>query len=317
MKTKFMAAVAACRLKARAFARACLESKRNLYRLFRTAVAAIAVAVVIVPATILLGEDAFADGACAPSYRVSHSDSDCMHAWWDNTPPASSGVAGGATYGMRSYCSKYGDLEVNVEFAVWTDPEYTLSNPYKVRGKLTGPSDVRGIACCINESDLCYKQQVKKKNGKIKVWTGTGTTMKDKNVRTHAKRYAYCSENRNSIYCVNDPDGDAFIDPNNCGDHLCTAADCQTAFEASDAYEQCQSYGNTVVADPTYSISATDGSSQTCTVTANCRRNAEVTLVTGEVFQYTFQEKTISADVENIEDVVNCFPGVQLAVGAC
>ena len=61
MKTKFMAAVAACRLKARAFARACLESKRNPYRLFRPA-AAIAVAVVIVPATILLGDGAFADG---------------------------------------------------------------------------------------------------------------------------------------------------------------------------------------------------------------------------------------------------------------
>ena len=74
------------------------------------AAAAIALAIVIVPATALLGDRAFADGGsysnnfypgswhrgegCASSYRISHRDTGCMHAWWDNTPPRSTGILG-------------------------------------------------------------------------------------------------------------------------------------------------------------------------------------------------------------------------------
>ena len=64
MKTGLMAAAAACWRKALASGRACLESKGTPHRLFRAA-AAIALAIVIVPATVLLGGAAFADGGAA------------------------------------------------------------------------------------------------------------------------------------------------------------------------------------------------------------------------------------------------------------
>ena len=324
MKTKFMAAAAAWWLKARAFAKACLESTRNPYRLFWTAAAAIAVAVssVLVPSSAFAhgGTDtqqAHVGGGCNSQYKVSHGDSDCLAAWWDNTPPASTGHAGGSTFGAKTEndCDDYGEVRAHIDMLNTGDTHFHLTDSSKYRGYLDF-NNISGISCCINESDLCYKQQVEKNSrGRIKVWTGTGTTMEKVNVRTHAKRYAYCSEFPDSIYCVNDEDGDAFIDPNNCGDHLCTVADCQTAFEASDAYEQCQSDGFTDVADPTYSISATDGSSQTCTVTANCWLGHKWS--NSAYVSHSFHAKTISADVEDIDDIVNCYPGAQLAVGAC
>ena len=185
MKTKFMAAVAACRLKARAFARTCLESKRNPYRFFRTAVAAIAVATITVPATTLLGGATFADSgsgewhaqhACAPSYRISHGNLECVSAWWDNTPPASTGVAGGSTYGAENKCSDFGDIVANIDLKNVGDRHFHLNSSSKERGR-SSYHNVRDITCCVDKSDFCYKQQVEKDNGKIKVWSGTGTTM--------------------------------------------------------------------------------------------------------------------------------------------
>ena len=115
MKTELMAVAAARWRKVRASGRAWSEAKGNPHRLFRAA-AAIALAIVIVPATVLLGGAAFADGGaagqgytgswhwnkgCAPRYRISHRNTGCMHAWWDNTPPWSTGVAGGSTWGAQ------------------------------------------------------------------------------------------------------------------------------------------------------------------------------------------------------------------------
>ena len=93
----------------------------------------------------------------------------------------------------------------------------------------------------------------KNSGGRIKVWTGTGTTMETVNVRTHAKRYAYCSANPDSIYCVNDLDEDAFTVPTLvCGPsgnrRECRASDCNWAFnhaenEFVDDYCTLDSYG--------------------------------------------------------------------------
>ena len=47
---------------------------------------------------------------CNSSGREAHSTTSCLNAWWDNSPPASSGVAGGSTFGAQSQCADWGDI---------------------------------------------------------------------------------------------------------------------------------------------------------------------------------------------------------------
>ena len=49
---------------------------------------------------------------CESSYRMSHSNSDCMHAWWDNSPSWS---CWGSEGGAESFCSQYGTVVVKVD----------------------------------------------------------------------------------------------------------------------------------------------------------------------------------------------------------
>ena len=280
MKTEFMAAAAAWWLKARASARACLESKRNPYRLFRTAAAAIAVAVVIVPATILLGEGAFAHGdnagsgyqgswhyghTCKSEYQISHSDTGCMHAWWDNTPPASTGKSGGSTYGAQNKCANYGAMKATIDLESGRDEHFHMSNGDKKRG--SDPYvDIKDIACCLNQSDLCWKWSVEPQNGEIKRWTGTNANFEWVDVSTHAARYSYCGEYPNDIYCEIDPSHDAFTVPatTQCGPEgnrrECVASDCNTAFNNADNnLSYCSLNG--------YNYASSD---QTCTLFSTC-----------------------------------------------
>ena len=54
-------------------------------------------------------------GGCNSQYKVHKDNAGCLSAWWDNSPPASSGVAGGATFGMRSNCSNYGTVVTHID----------------------------------------------------------------------------------------------------------------------------------------------------------------------------------------------------------
>ena len=155
-----------------------------------------------------------------------------------------------------------------------SDEHFHLYDSSKKRGKIH-TVNVRDISCCINKSDLCYKRQVEKNSGgKIKVWTGTGTTMEKVNVRTHAKRYAYCSANPDSIYCVNDEDGDAFTAPPSCGGQNCTVQACEDAYTQSELHDACA--GN-----PTYSyeyIVEGTAAGPNCTIRSTCGEYSSFTL---------------------------------------
>ena len=254
MKTELMAAATACWRKVRASGRAWSEAKGNPHRLFRAA-AAIALAIVIVPATALLGGGAFADNdpmsdgyqgswhsgqACAPRYRISHKNTGCMHAWWDNTPPWSTGVAGGSTYGARNLCPNYGAMKANIDIVGKNDPHFHMSNGDKKRGR-DGEANVRDIACCLNESDLCWKWSVEPQDGKIKMWKGTGTDYRWVDVSTQYDRYKFCSENPDNVYCDVDKKGDAFNVPETvmCGDEECDTTDCRAAFDDTRTSNWC------------------------------------------------------------------------------
>ena len=205
-----------------------------------------------------------AGGGCNSQYKVGHRDSDCLHGWWDNTPPASTGVSGGSTYGTQNECSEYGDIKSHVDMLNTNDMHFHNDDGGKKRGR-RGYNDVSGISCCINESDLCYKQQVKKKQGNILVWSGDDTDMDEVNVISHTRRYLYCNQYPDSIYCENDLDGDAFIAPSLlCGPHgnkrECRASDCTWVFNHAEN----DAVGNHCTID---SVSYADGF---CTFDASC-----------------------------------------------
>ena len=147
-------------------------------------------------------------------------------------------MSGGSTYGAQNKCANYGAMKATIDLQSGSDEHFHMSNGDKKRGA-DWTRNVKDIACCLNQSDLCKKNQVEKENGKIKVWTGTGTTMDTVNVSTHVKRYLYCNDNPDSIYCVNDEDGDAFTVPTLvCGPsdnrRECRARDCRSAFNHAE-----------------------------------------------------------------------------------
>ena len=115
-------------------------------------------------------------------------------------------------------------------------------------------------------------------------------------VRTHRERWDFCRSYPNDVYCKVDPEGDALTRPFNCGNHYCTAGDCQWHFEQSNAYDTCQ--GEDGNSEPIYNISATDGSSQACRIEASCK--------TGED---TWANRTLLAEVWDVDDIKNCKHG--------
>lgn len=172
---------------------------------------------------------------CGSSYRMSHSDSDCMHAWWDNSPSWSCwGTKGGA----ESFCSHYGTVVVKVDIQGGEDltPHRSTAGKWRYTRCL---NDTNAISCCIDKSDLCVKNQVEADDdGKIKYFLSGNSTLQTASVDTRIERYNFCQDNPDTVYCDVNPRGDAHWAPN-CNDHDCTVSDCNWHWNQSDASETC------------------------------------------------------------------------------
>ena len=239
-------------------------------------------------------------------YAIDHSEASCLHGWWDNTPPASTGVAGGSTWGVQSQCGAWGSVYGRVRTGGNWERGYLLTNSDKKRG-YDWTDNVNNIKCCPSKGELCHKSQVRARDGVIEVWNGSSYDSVD--VGTKEKRQHFCAqlENRDGVYCRNDLSGDAMeTNAYNCGDHYCDAGDCRWHFEQSRAYGTCR--GEDGDEEPAYEIAATDGSSQTCTVTAQCKEDfGAVVHSDGTVEAGAFwTEKRLTANVWHLDDAVNC-----------
>ena len=240
-------------------------------------------------------------------HGVLYQNASCLHGWWDNTPPISTGAVGGSTWGMQNMCGDWGSVygRVKLHYNAWDNREhgYLMENSDKKRG-YSRYVDVHDIKCCPEKGELCHKSQVRALSGKIKIWDDSSDEYVRVDVSTREKRQHFCrqGENRSGVYCRNNLSGDA-ISGNvyNCGNHYCTADDCEWHFEQSEAYETCQGEDGDI--EPTYTISATDGSSQTCTVSATCRRAQGVV---GNKRFWRWVTKTMEDEVWNLDNAVNC-----------
>lgn len=203
--------------------------------------------------------------ACGDFSRVNGW---CLQSGYDNSPPVSSGVIAGSTWWVRNRCSDYGTVVANIDIKGATDSHVHLDGSGRVTGKRPF-TDVRAIKCCLDRSDLCWKSQVIKREegqdnaGHIRYAVATSGTASHGwyDVSTHRKRWEFCQDHQDYIYCRLDPDGDAFTDPGPteeeqedaeiadglraaasstaCDGSPCTIRDCAYAFAESDAGDTC------------------------------------------------------------------------------
>ena len=141
--------------------------------------------------------------------------------------------------------------------------------------------DVRSVSCCRNKSDLCYKNEVEPNSmGSIAIRTG-GSDYTIKSVNTHLERYEVCTEFPDSVYCENDPEGDAFVEP-------VSDEACLTAWETSSASQSCQ---NTTI------TTFTNEYAVQCRINTECR-----TYTGGRVYRDNTKNHWLSA----MHNLVNC-----------
>ena len=227
--------------------------------------------------------------ACPPSYRIKHSDSSCIHGWWDNSPSSSCwGTKGGA----QSSCSSYGDITVNVDIKNADDieVELTSSNKWRYRNCTV---DTRQISCCMDESDLCMKSQVEEENGWIEHYDSSDNAFDFKRVSSHEYRYKYCAEHPTSVYCENDPKGDAFTAPLLCDGQTCALSDCRTNWRQSPADRKCNS--EVIVFDDS------DVFSPNCTIGAWCTDN-----------NHAYNWASVTEVMWNVNEIRNCNGALKL-----
>ena len=208
-------------------------------------------------------------GTCNQGHRIGTTWATCLHAI-DEGFKWAGGLLGHAHW-VRNECSEYGTVVAHVDRINYADLHWHLSNGNKHRH--TGmAADIRGIYCCINDSDLCWKDQVEKNTYGMYADTvrliqvqGSSYHMVHVNVGTHENRYRVCNSGTwwdDTLYCSENPDGDAYIlpasmqpDPNgatmeqlrarpcggegqpecSCGDHICDRFDCEWHFNRSPA----------------------------------------------------------------------------------
>ncbi len=205
--------------------------------------------------------------------RISLSDATCLsgkdkgYVW----------SKAGHVHWVRNECSAYGTVVALLDIQTTRDGHYHLADGSKHENN-TSAANVRDIKCCIDEGDnLCWKDQVEpvesgRLAGQVRIVQVHSSSYSTGyvDVSTHRARYRLCSSDdtvySNSLYCQNDPSGDAFVAPPptaeelnqlsketlrarpcggddepdcTCGDHICDRFDCLENYEQSTASEMC------------------------------------------------------------------------------
>ena len=116
----------------------------------------------------------------------------------------------------------------------------------------------------MDQSDLCKKSQVEENNGWIEHYDSSDNAFDSVNVSSHELRYLHCEEHSTSVYCENDPKGDAFTAPRLCNGNSCTIDDCWLDWEEGPADSTCKRESIT--------FNDRDMFRPKCTIFADCKR---------------------------------------------
>ncbi len=289
-----------------------------------------AIALAALFATALAADRGLADTDCTPemypiegctsNQQISVSDATCV------SVSRKEEVRGAFTFNkvaVENACSTHGNIvaRVNVTTVTGTSGGAKMCVS-ATRQSMETTSPISGIYCCFEgEGDLCWKDQVvANADGNIKRRSvSSPSTSTEHAVGTHRQRYDFCQEHPDDVYCDVNPSGDAKLDPDggacgtgnqlacNCGDHFCTVADCDWHFEQGGTKDECANREEDPRSSYAMSISAIDGSSQTCTLSTICKTGA-----TDDDDNAVYKETTVSAEVWNMDDLNNCNGELQL-----
>ena len=152
-------------------------------------------------------------------------------------------------------------------------------------------------------------------------WTSTWVE-----VSSRWKRYDFCQTNPGYVYCTANISGDVWTMPDtprcavdgscNCGDHFCTEDDCDAEWDNLDAIRHhdltTTNHGCVDSDHDRYvsTIDATNGTSQSCTITAGCGTGRLIN--TWDDAGTTMTSTTVvnvvqfTADVDDIYKHFNC-----------
>ena len=126
--------------------------------------------------------------ACDSTYRITYTESTCTNGNILN-------YQNRKKYTLSNSCARYGTLVASVELRDNDDRKHTMDQGSWAVHALWTPnkSYIEGISCCLDQSDLCYLNQVEQNaSGTIKVLDTSTYVFADVDVNTHAKRYQFC-----------------------------------------------------------------------------------------------------------------------------
>ena len=151
-------------------------------------------------------EEYVTGAACGHGHRISHGsadwDANCLSARWSNSWNWS---RRGYEVNVKNECSEYGTIVANIDAKGGNDIKWTLNSSSEERS--LPARKIRDVTCCINHSDLCFKRQIEGEWIKHVTVTGGGWSQNWVDVRTHERRYNFCQDNPDDIYCEVDPRG--------------------------------------------------------------------------------------------------------------
>ena len=260
------------------------------------------------------GNEFHTSSGCNSSKRVLKDNADCLTASWNNSTKWVTSIPEEVLAPQPNWrveitnnCIAHAKLVANVSLKHGSNRHFVVDTGNVDRSE--AGNHVSSVTCCMGQKQICHRKQVEAVNGEILHYTGVGTTTETVDVSTHRKRFDYCAKRPNFVYCLVDPEGDAFTRPFNCGGHYCTAGDCQWHWERSEAHTGGTCLDTDAGDDFSMSIDAADGTSQRCTVEVQCE--------TGEVVdnQAVHEDNSFTAQVWDFDDLHNC--GGTLQVGAC
>ena len=260
-------------------------------------------------------------GGCNSWARITSENATCLYSGWGHRgiPPYWQSFA-------ENKCHMYGTVIAHVD--VPNEGDTHIHAETNGRTYADSTNKPRSIKCCVNHSDLCWKDQVEPKTSGeweghirvIQVHSGSYSSGYA-DVRTHEQRYELCSSEEWSHvpYCDVDPEGDAHVMPASmvdagadrmtmaelrarpcgvegepscdCGDHICDRFDCEIRWERSPARTATEGHR----CHYTLSVGYTRYPARRCNIVASCN-------TTGT--DYKWIEKT--AWIWHTDDLVYC-----------
>ena len=105
---------------------------------------------------VLVLQAAAAEAACGKKHRVSHRDSECLSAWWENH----NSMYQHNVYHVRNMCSSQGRVVAKVDLAEEMDRTMYLDNGATRTGQTK--FRIRWIYCCSDLSTLCNRSDLER-----------------------------------------------------------------------------------------------------------------------------------------------------------